>query len=194
MPGPILWRRFIYDTVIQIVPVALGVYLGLLASNCNDLRKEEALSERVLANLDREIGHNRDVLLESYPYFSQLLDSLSTLPTDSDQNPASFSFWKGLNPPLLKRAAYESASMTGILANLYPELLEQLALTYQLAEDLKEQSELYVKSVTEKIGDPGFNNRQYRIILENYCFDLLTAEAALNKELKNTLGMMRADR
>lgn len=81
--------------------------------------------------------------------------------------------------------------LTGVLTNLDIETLEQLGTSYSLQEDLKEQTNTYVQSITSKIGSSEFDNKKYLIILENYAHDQIYAEETLVKELEKTLKAIR---
>lgn len=160
----------------------LGVYLGLLANNWNNERSDKQQTEKVLQNISREINTNKAALQESLEYFGQLRDSIHQL-ENRNASPSQFSFWKGLNPPLLKNASFQSASISGVLSRLDIDLLEQLSIVYKFQDDLEFQSNTYVGRVTNLIGEENFTNEKYLIILENYAHDQVTAEDQLLKEL-----------
>lgn len=190
MKKQLKWNKLFYEIVVMVLPVMLGVYLGLLANDWNEERKENQKLENVLKSMEGEILHNQEVAEESLSYFRQLADSIYHL-EDKSVTPSSFSFWKGLNPPLLKNASFQTAMLTGVLTNLDIETLEQLGTSYSLQEDLKEQTNTYVQSITSKIGSSEFDNRKYLIILENYAHDQIYAEETLVKELEKTLKAIR---
>lgn len=178
-------KKILYEVLILIFPVMLGVYLGLLANNWSLERAEQKQTEKTLKNILQEITYNENVNSESLNYFTQLRDSIYGL-ENRNTRPSSFSFWKGLNPPSLKNASFQSASISGILGRLDIDLLEQLTLAYNFQEDVVLQSRNYAQSVTNKIGSENFTNEKYLIILENYAHDQVAAEEALNKELRKT--------
>lgn len=175
-------KKILYEVLVLIVPVMLGVYLGLLANNWNNEKEENKQTEKVLKNILQEINYNHLSVEESLAYFSQLRDSIHRL-DNRNLLPSNFSFWKGLNPPLLKDASFQSASLSGVLSRIDIDLLEQLTIVYALQDDLKEQSGTYVQSVTNKIGESDFTNEKYLIILENYAHDQVSAEVKLLEAL-----------
>lgn len=190
MKKQLKWNKLFYEIVVMVLPVMLGVYLGLLANDWNEERKENQKLENVLKSMEGEILHNQEVVEESLSYFRQLADSIYYM-KDKSVTPSSFSFWQGLNPPLLKNASFQTAMLTGVLTNLDIETLEQLGTSYSLQEDLKEQTNTYVQSITSKIGSSEFDNKKYLIILENYAHDQIYAEETLVKELEKTLKAIR---
>ncbi len=178
-------KKPLYDIFIMVMPVMLGVYLGLLANNWNINKKERQLTEKVLKNLEQEVKSNKEEIRKSISYFKQLRDSTeSYLKRGESTNPTQFSFWQGLNPPLLRSSSFESASITGVLTNLDLELLEQLSGTYHLQEDIIDQSRTYVHSVMSKIGTKEMSNYSYLIILSNYSYDQVSSGQQLLQDLE----------
>lgn len=176
-------KKILYELMVLIFPVMLGVYLGLLANDWSQAKVEEEQTAKTLQNILQEVTYNETVIVESLDYFKQLKDSIYFL-DNRDKLPSSFSFWKGLNPPLLKNASFQSASISGILGRLDIDLLEQLTTVYNLQEDLKFQTNNYSQSVTNKIGSDNFTNKMYLIILENYAHDQISAEESLSEALE----------
>ena len=176
-------KKIIYDFFILIIPVMIGVFLGLLANNWNNdqINKEE--TQKLLKSLTRELDSNDETIKESLSYFIQLRDSIYHL-SDKNRSPSSFSFWKGLNPPLLKSASFKSAILSGRLSNLDFETVEELSSTYDFVDDLKQQSETYILSMINKIGSPDFGNGGYLILLENYSHDQIASLKLLKEQLQ----------
>lgn len=183
-------KKVFYNIFMLIMPIMLGVYFGLLANNWNEGRKQNELTQKMLSSLVQEVIHNQRTVEESIAYFYELRDSIYYSNDKDSINPAKFSFWKGLNPPLLKSASFESATISGTLTNIDLDLLEQLSTTYNQQEDLKNQTETYLFSVINKIGTKELSNRMYMIILENYSHDQISAEEALLKELEQTKSLL----
>ena len=182
-------KKILYEVIVLVFPVMLGVYLGLLANNWSEEKAEQQQTEKVLTNIYHELEYNEVVTQESSLYFKQLRDSIFYL-ENKNSLPSNFSFWKGLNPPLLKDASFQSASISGVLSRLDIDLLEQLTSVYKLQSDLELQSNTYVQSVTNKIGENSFTNEKYLIILENYAHDQISTEAQLTEELKKAKSMV----
>lgn len=178
------FKKVLYETIVLILPVMLGVYLGLLANNWNNEKEERKQTEKALNNLSLEIEHNYLITKESLLYFKQLRDTIYSL-NNRNTLPSSFSFWKGLNPPLLKDASFQAASLSGVLSKFDIDLLQQLTSVYELQSDIELQSNNYVQSVTNKIGEENFTNEKYLIILENYAHDQISSEEQLVKDLNN---------
>lgn len=182
-------KKILNQFLVLIFPVMLGVYLGLLANDWSQRKTEKVQIEKALHNIQREIAFNQAVVAESMAYFSQLRDSVQLL-KDRNIRPSSFAFWQGLNPPLLKSASYQSASISGLLAKLDVDLLEQITTAYNIQADLELQTSMYVQSVTNKIGEENFTNEKYLVILENYAHDQISVEESLIEELKNLTALI----
>lgn len=183
-------KKLITQSLTLFLPVMLGVYLGLLANNWNESKKDEKLSNQVLKSIASELNFNKKELKSSIDYYTLLRDSTSFLISEKKEF-QSFSFWKGLNPPLLRNSAYQTGINTGVLSNINIQLLEQLSNTYNIQADLKEQTQMYVNSVTNKIGTSDFNNKKYMEILFNFSFDQIVTEEQLLKELELTNKLIK---
>ncbi len=162
----------------------LGVYLGLLANNWNNQKEENKQTEKALENLSQEVKYNHITTEESLDYFKQLRDTIHML-DNRNTLPSSFSFWKGLNPPLFKNASFRATFLSGVMSKLDMDLLEKLTGVYELQEDIELQSNNYTQSITNKIGEETFTNEKFLIILENYAHDQISAQEQLVKELEN---------
>lgn len=176
------YKKSIINLLTLVLPVMFGVYLGLLANNWNETQKEEKLSKQVLQSIKSELNLNIQEINNSIEYYTLLRDSTGFLNSENKVF-KSFSFWKGLNPPLLRNSAYQTGINTGALTNIDIYLLEQLSNTYNIQADLKEQTQMYVHSVTNKIGTSDFDNKKYLEILFNFSYDQVVTEEQLLKEL-----------
>lgn len=55
MKKQLKWNKLFYEIVVMVLPVMLGVYLGLLANDWNEERKENQKLENVLKSMEGEI-------------------------------------------------------------------------------------------------------------------------------------------
>ena len=186
-------RRICYDVLINIFPVMIGVYLGIHFNNKNEDRKQEELKKKVIASLITESENNLKVLQTSLAYFEQLKDSTSN-PKSTEKSPSSFSFWKGLNPPEeLSSTAFEVAQITNTLTNMKVETLQSLSEVYTGQENLKEQSNTYIQSMTDKIGSKDFTNSFYYTFLFNYAYDQVLTEKGLIQDMEQLLSKLKQE-
>lgn len=61
-------KNYVLQMLNQFIPIVLGVYVGILASNWNSNRVRIAEQKEFLNNLDLEIQSNRSKLEEALSY------------------------------------------------------------------------------------------------------------------------------
>lgn len=171
-----------YDVIMGILPVMIGVYLGIYFNNQNERKKQEELKSRIVQSLIIEWENNERLLNASYSYLTMLHDSSFYL-INQKLPFQQFRFWKGLNPPELSTTAFQTAQITNVLPDLSLEVIQALSKSYTSLDDLNQLSKEYTQSVTNKIGTSDFTNEQYLNILSNYSFDMMVAEQKVLKEL-----------
>lgn len=146
-------KRFLKDVLLQIIPVAIGVYLGFFVSNWAEERKANKEASRYVENLIAEVSLNKSKIEALAPYHKMLRDSsyqFSQIAKDNDKP----DFFKGTQIPPLMKSAFETGIQTGILSNL---TLEQI----QVLNELYNQQEFYNdfgKTVTTGLISFDFSN------------------------------------
>lgn len=183
-------KKATYDIIMGILPVMIGVYLGIYFNNQNESNKQAELKNQVFKNLLVECQSNLNMLQESQAYFELLHDS-SRAYQKKIESYQQFSFWKGLNPPELSRTAFKTAEVTNTLPDISIDLLQSLSRVYSGVEELEELGDAYFFSVVTKTGDPNFSNKQYLIILENYAYDMLVSEEILTREIRTLISLLQ---
>lgn len=170
--------KILYDILMGILPVMIGVYLGIYFNNRNEASKQEKLNQKVLESIYQECQLNKAALEESLLYFKRLRDS-TNYSLKMGLPYKQYDFWEGLNPPQLNNTSFKVAQMTNALPNFSIDLLQLISMVYGSAEDLNLQAQAYFQSVTNKMGTKDFTDEQYQIILFNYAYDMVVAEQDL---------------
>ncbi|MEO9871691.1 hypothetical protein [Ekhidna sp.] len=170
-------KKVTYDILMGILPVMIGVYLGIYFNNQNENAKQQELSDKILESLYQENKNNIMKLEASLDYFIQLRDSSDHL-LRLKKPYKQFQFWKGLNPPDLSSTAFNVAQVTNTLPGFSIGLVQHLSSTYSSIEDLQSQAHTYFSSVTNQIGSPNFEDR-YLAVLFNYAYDMVSSEEQL---------------
>ncbi|MEQ9468608.1 MAG: hypothetical protein RLN88_14460 [Ekhidna sp.] len=182
-------KKVAYDIVMGILPVMIGVYLGIYFNNRNEATQQERLKQRIIESLLVEATSNKSELERSVSYFSLLRDSTEYL-IRNDLPYRQFGFWEGLNPPKMNNTAFETAQITNVLPDISIDLLQALSKTYSSIEDVDNLSNEYSLSVTDKIGTSDFSNDKYLVILSNYSYDILVAEKLAIEELGSLIQLL----
>lgn len=112
--------------------IVFSVFLGLYLSDRLEERKEEEKTLNALKSINEEVSWNKKFLEGRVNYYQELVNELDSLGI-SDEKPdvkAPLKSWKGLRPPLLKDAAFQTAVSAQVLARLDFKTAEQISLVY----------------------------------------------------------------
>jgi hypothetical protein len=132
----------------ELVLVAAGVYLGIVASDWNDGRKEAARQRDFLRTLSQEIAANEQKLQSSLAYRKQVLlvarRLRATLRRDTLNAPfwsvggfRLLNGWRGVAVPSLENSVYQSGLISNTLAGLDFPTINAIAQVYTLQEEYK---------------------------------------------------------
>jgi hypothetical protein len=128
-------KGYAKEILLQIVPVAIGVYLGFFVSNWAEERKTDKAAARYIENLIAEVTLNKEKIEALAPYHKMLRDSSYQFSLNAKDNDKP-NFFQGTQMPPLMKSAFETGIQTGILSNLS---LEQI----QVLNELYNQQEFY---------------------------------------------------
>jgi len=122
------------EILLQIIPIAIGVYLGFVVSNWDQNRKNQQRLESFIENIIVELNDNKEKIKHVFDYHLLLRDSsysLLQLPPESIQKPK---FFKGLQMPRLMNSAYQTGVQTGILNDLPVNKIQSLNQLYSFQD------------------------------------------------------------
>ena len=172
-----------------ILPVMLGVFLGLWANNWNEGRKKRTLETQVLQKIEQDIIANKKQLEDVLGYHKALGDSVQSLyqkissadllkPIYEFKSEQDF-FWRGTRTGPLRDAGYQTAIVSGILADLDFEMVSLLSEVNRVQENYEKISSMYTESAINK-------NSQSKVIdyisfTEFFSYDIsITEEELIN--------------
>jgi hypothetical protein len=117
--------------VLQVVLIALGVFLGLAGEEWRNDRDNRSTAAETLRRFRVEIAANRDAVMAVKDYHAERhaeLEAYFDAPAETrDANQVNFA---GLRPLSFEQGAWELAIATGSLAYIDPELAFLLSQTY----------------------------------------------------------------
>lgn len=125
------FKKKITELLFQIIPVMIGVYLGLIASNWSQKKQQKEKTASLTENIMVEVKTNRDKIANVIAYHEKLRDSARyNLNTKNNKIP---SFFRGIRVVTLPNSAHETGIQTGLLNEFPVEELQILneAYTYQ---------------------------------------------------------------
>jgi len=135
---------------IEVVSIIVAVCLGFLVNEWRESMHNSSRADAALSGITAEISLNRDHLAERIPYYQRMLAALDSLAASHGTAPfagRSIEGWHGLNPPLLRGAAYEAASATGALSLVDFEVADQIAQAYLGQEMVKNTFDWTLQSI-----------------------------------------------
>lgn len=132
----------------QFIPVVLGVYVGILASNWNENRVRKAEQKEFIENLKQEISTNKAELEEALAYQKEILQAARQVRQDLEMEVLESDFWnaghfklipgwQGLNIPRLENSVHISGIMINAMAGMEFRNINFISRTYNHQEDYK---------------------------------------------------------
>lgn len=153
--------------LIQMIMIAFGVYLGMLANDWSTKRKEQREVKNGLQSIANEITFNKNFLEGRLEYYKQVVTVLDSLVgvRGAEAPIEGIPGFRGINPILLRNSAFELAQSTQVLANMDYQLAESLSLLYAVQDfQLKGVDKFldgYVMGQVKDLGD-------FRMMFQNF--------------------------
>ena len=141
--------RKIWDLCYQMIPVALGVYLGFVVSNWSEQRRTQSQTDIFLQNLKSEIMSNQERLEAVLGYHILLRDS-SRYYSDPEIPVGRPAFFKGTRVVKLSNSAYQTGIQTGVLNELSLDHIQRLNKLYTFQEDYNEFVDMLMLTLINK--------------------------------------------
>jgi hypothetical protein len=117
--------------VLQVVLIAVGVFLGLAGEQWREDRENERLAADTLRRFRTEIRTNREMILENMDYHAKTHAELEAYLATPEGQRGTVPF-DGIRVPRFESNAWDLALATGSLAYLDAELAFSLSRTYAL--------------------------------------------------------------
>lgn len=141
-------KRIISEIFVQIIPVAIGVYLGFVVTDWADASKRKKQSKILVQNMLEEIEKNQKRLENVKDYHQMLRDSsayyLRNLSPDVD-NPLRF--FKGIQTRILVSSAYHTGTQTGIINELPINTIQALNQVYSFQDSYNEFAKIVLSGL-----------------------------------------------
>lgn len=161
-------KRHIKEILFQIIPVAIGVYLGFFVSNWAAANKRNTDTNKYLENLTAEMLLNKQKIESVANYHRMLRDSSNYISIHAEDNlkPA---FFQGTRVFPLVQSAFATGLQTGVVNELS---LDQI----QTINELYNQQDYY-------------NDFGKTLTTGLLAFDFSNSEAGNIKKIASFLGM-----
>lgn len=151
-------KKFFKETLSQLIPVAIGVYIGILAGNWNQNRIENNNKKEFLTNVILEMKQNQKMLSEASIYHENLRISINSLDSiltkDQLVNPmfAQNGFdmipgWKGTKIPALENSIYEAGMISNVMSGMDFKTINNISKIYNFQKSYKELTDPILKKL-----------------------------------------------
>lgn len=141
-------KNYLLNLLNQFIPVVLGVYIGIVASNWNENRVKKAEQDEFVKNLVLEIQVNKSRLEETLAYQEAIILAARKARKELDQQKLNAEFWsagqwellpgwEGVKIPALENSVHQSGIMTNALSGLDFVVINTIARSYNQQEDYK---------------------------------------------------------
>lgn len=197
--GKVIIKHFL-SMVAQLIPVAIGVYLGIVASDWNTDRKQRATQKEFLTNLYLEMLTNKQKLEKAAAYHASIVASADSVRKSLNREVLNKSFWsaggwrlvknwQGVQVPTLVGSVYQTGIISNTLLGLDFKTVNTIAQTYNLQQELKDHSH---RLFLNKIGN--INNETTADVLGNFGWlgDLVFYEKELINEYTKSMKQVKA--
>lgn len=148
----------IKDLIFQLIPVAVGVYLGILGGNYNEQKRHQNAQEELLTNIALELKSNQEKLQFAYDYHVLIGEKVDSMINNSSREKLDSSFfgiggffaipgWRGVALPPLERSVFESGIIGNLMSGMDFPTLNKISKTYNLQKEYKD----ITQTITNKI-------------------------------------------
>lgn len=192
---------FLSNALLQIIPVMIGVFLGLWANNWSEDRKQIKMETQVLQRIKQDIESNKKQLENVIDYHRSLSDSVKVIMEKGDfeilqktrleigrDNP--YSIWEGTRTGRLRDAGYQTAIVTGVLAELDFEMVSLLSEIHQDELNYANMSNNYLQTAINM--DVETRLIDQILFVNSFSIDITYVEEDLIRLYDLTLEKMKA--
>lgn len=151
-------KKRIGELFIEIIPVMIGVFLGVAVSNWSASRQQHAKCDAYLKSLIAELDMNASRLSNVVDYHVMLRDSCNYYDRHREKNITKSNFFKGTRTMTLSNSAFQTGVQTGIINDLPLETILSLNAVYTFQDDYNEFGKMILNSIINK----SFNSERGR--------------------------------
>ena len=148
----------ITELLLQLIPVAIGVYIGIVAGNWNEQRNHRKNQQELLTNIAKELESNKKKLDRAYTYHHALWEKLDSIfeyaPAEQLDKPFfdNYGFqiipgWTGVNIPTLETSVFETGIISNLISGMDFETVNRISKIYNYQKQYKE----VLRPFTERI-------------------------------------------
>lgn len=178
------------EILVQIIPVAIGVYLGLIVNDWNNNRitRERKIHSREL--IAQEIEVNKAKVEEGLQYHLMLLDSLNRLIEKEAVRFKDLGFWQGVRTPTLYSGAYQSATLSNTINSFSIKEIHSIVETYSIQKKYDDMNMIAMQGLIQQDFYNEENLKETLVFLRILLTDLSYSEKNLLASYEQTLNVL----
>ena len=188
------------ELLFQLIPVALGVYIGILAGNWNDDRKHRQNQKMFISNLAKELEDNQSSLLKAHEYHADIGIMADSIFNNSTKEALQISFfnnggfqdlpeWSGINIPTMQDAVYTTGVNSGLLNGQDFNTASAIGRAYNMQGAFKDLTQpITVKAVNM---NDQTSRREVFFLLSLIGNDVAGSEKVIASRLDETIELLK---
>ncbi len=175
--------------ITEIISIVIGILLALAVNGLREDYQHIQIVSKSLSNIAVEIQNNEKQLREVIPYHQSCKISLTN---SSGENSKQFSsIWKGLNPPMLFKSAYESALALQAFAYMDYKLAGAVSQLYFRQQFFYEMIHIYAQALISGTTSLNRPAKGENLSLQPAFRDITKMESELLKEYQRVLTLIQ---
>ena len=134
------FSKYLLYALGEIILVFIGIFMALQFNNWNERKKIEKNISTTLTILKDEINSNKNSIYNVKDYHIMVRDTLRKmdLPKTEEGINEALGFWRGMNTPRLRNAAFQTSIQSGMNREFDPVLLNTLNNLYTYQDSYNE--------------------------------------------------------
>ncbi|WP_435413439.1 hypothetical protein [Psychroserpens mesophilus] len=134
------FSKYLLYALGEIILVFIGIFMALQFNNWNERKKIEKNITTTLTILKDEIISNKNSIANVKDYHIMVRDTLRKmdLPKTEEGINEALGFWRGMNTPRLRNAAFQTSIQSGMNREFNPVMLNTLNNLYTYQDSYNE--------------------------------------------------------
>lgn len=141
------WGRFVFE----LITIIAGVLIALAVNEVRQNYAQQELADTALKSIVAEIESNKKFIEQRLPYHRRMVHILDSLALKNADRPfrevGRLAEWRGIQPPILSDAAWQTAIQSGALAKSDFEKVTQIAKLYSFQNAYIRWGDNYIAAV-----------------------------------------------
>lgn len=177
----------------EIIPVAIGVFLGFIVSNWTENSKKNSQTAQLKNHISAELSNNKSKIESVLEYHIMLRDS-SRYYSNLNENSKFPSFFEGINTALLSSSAFDTGIQTGLINGLSMDFIQEANNVYNIQQSYKELRQLLTSGLfTMNFQGNDNDKNRFFVLLAMSMTDIVIHEEVLIEKYGMLMEKLKKD-